>query len=144
MMGTAGNLSIFFIMPIMGGIWDHYTQLALPAGQELQALLEQAKTDQSAAATLEAARVSGAAMPFRWTSLLPVVLAVVFGLIWLRDRARGGYKVVRLQTVPKEPDRVPVARSPPSCYDLRIRHEQDARRRPPRLQQAPAGGHPGP
>jgi hypothetical protein len=37
-------------------------------------------------------------MPFRWAAILPVVLLVVFGLIWLRDRARGGYQVVRLES----------------------------------------------
>jgi MFS family permease len=97
LMGTAGNLAIFFIMPVMGGIWDHYTQRALPAGETLQTLIERAASDPQVAERLENARAAGAAMPFRWTSILPVVLLVVFGLIWLRDRSRGGYRVVRLE-----------------------------------------------
>jgi len=98
LMGTAGNLAIFFVMPVMGGIWDHYTQRALPAGESLRTLVERAGSDPATAERLETARAAGAAMPFRWASILPCVLLVVFGLIWLRDRARGGYKVVRLES----------------------------------------------
>jgi hypothetical protein len=97
-MGTAGNLAIFFVMPVMGGIWDHYTERALPGGESLRTLVERAGSDPLAAERLETARAAGAAMPFRWASILPVVLLVVFGLIWLRDRARGGYQVVRLES----------------------------------------------
>lgn len=38
----------------------------------------------------------GAAWMFRWVSILPAVLVVLFGLMWLTDRARGGYKAVSL------------------------------------------------
>jgi len=96
LMGTAGNLAIFFIMPVLGGIWDHYTERALPAGESLQALVAQAASDPEAAGRLDAARAAGAAMPFRWAALLPLGLLVVFGGIWLRDRSRGGYRVVSL------------------------------------------------
>ncbi|HVR87516.1 MAG TPA: MFS transporter [Planctomycetota bacterium] len=97
LMGTAGNLAIFFVMPILGGIWDHYTQRALPPAEDLRALILQASSDPRAAGVLEAARAEGAAMPFRWAAILPLILLVVFGLLWLRDRARGGYRVVRLE-----------------------------------------------
>jgi MFS family permease len=98
LMGTAGNLAIFFVMPVMGGIWDHYTERALPAGESFRSLVERAGSDPQAAERLETARAAGAAMPFRWAAILPLVLLVVFGLIWLRDRARGGYRVVRLES----------------------------------------------
>jgi len=81
----------------MGGIWDHYTQRALPAGESLRSLVERAGHDPQLADRLETARAAGAAMPFRWAAGLPVVLLFVFGLLWLRDRARGGYQVVRLE-----------------------------------------------
>ena len=42
-------------------------------------------------------------MPFRWAAALPLVLLVVLGALWLRDRARGGYRVVTL--APGGPDR---------------------------------------
>jgi len=97
LMGTAGNLAIFFVMPILGGIWDRYTERALPAGEKLSTLISRAATDPAAREALEAARAAGAAMPFRWAALLPVVLLFVFGAIWLRDRSRGGYRVVSLR-----------------------------------------------
>jgi MFS family permease len=103
LMGTAGNLSIFFVMPLMGGIWDRYTQRALPAGEQLGALIERAASDPQISERLENARAAGAAMPFRWASILPVVLLVVFGLVWLRDRSRGGYRAVPLK--PQEASR---------------------------------------
>jgi MFS family permease len=96
LMGTAGNLAIFFVMPLLGAIWDHYTERALPAGETLPVLIARASTDPAARDALEAARATGAAMPFRWAALLPLVLLCVFGAIWLRDRSRGGYRVVSL------------------------------------------------
>jgi len=110
LMGTAGNLAIFFVMPVMGGIWDHYTQAALPAGESLRTLVDRAASDPAVAERLENARAAGAAMPFRWAAILPVVLLVVFGAVWLRDRARGGYQVVRLESkenIHAEAGRVP-------------------------------------
>jgi hypothetical protein len=39
-------------------------------------------------------------MALRYMAVLPVVLIVVFTLIWLYDRARGGYRVVKLAGAP--------------------------------------------
>jgi len=40
---------------------------------------------------------------FRVVAILPAILLVVFGSIWLYDRARGGYKPVKIvaETAPK-------------------------------------------
>ncbi len=62
LMGAIGNLAVFRILPIMGGIKDKY----------------------------------GAFQAFRYVSILPVVLLIVFSVIYLRDKAAGGYKAVRL------------------------------------------------
>lgn len=97
LMGTAGNLAIFFVMPFLGAIWDHYTAKALPPGEQLSTLIGRAASDAGARETLEAARAAGATMPFRWAALLPLALLGVFGAIWLRDRSRGGYRVVSLR-----------------------------------------------
>jgi len=35
---------------------------------------------------------NGAAAALRWTVVLPVVLLLVFGFIWFRDRSKGGYR----------------------------------------------------
>lgn len=76
LMGSAGNLSIQFVLPWMGGIYDSFTQRGVARGMEL-----------------EAARIAAAPMSFRYVAALSTVLVVVFGAIWLRDKARGGYKV---------------------------------------------------
>lgn len=70
LMGTAGNLSILFTMPLMGKIFDYY----------------KARVSESLAASYS----------FRWMAVLPAVLLVVFGLLWLGHIAKGGYKAVRL------------------------------------------------
>jgi MFS family permease len=62
MMGGAGNLSVAFILPIMGGWYDNF----------------------------------GAATAFRYVAVLPLILSVVFGLLYFRYRAAGGYRTVEL------------------------------------------------
>jgi hypothetical protein len=90
-MGGAGMLSVSFVLPTMGGIFDRETAAALPAGTTVETLRS------AAAGTPEAlqwahAQAAGGAMALRYVAILPLVLVAVFGLIWLRDRARGGYK----------------------------------------------------
>jgi MFS family permease len=46
--------------------------------------------------SVEKAEVEGARWAFRWTTVLPVVLIVIFGLIALFDLFRGGYKAERI------------------------------------------------
>ena len=45
---------------------------------------------------IEDAEKNGAAWAFRWVAVLPCLLVVVFGLIALSDRLRGGYKAVHI------------------------------------------------
>jgi len=97
LMGTAGNLSIYFVLPAMGRIYDTYTQKALGAGASLQGLLEDvAGKVPGAAEQLEIARTSGAPYAFRYVSAAAIVLLVVFGAIWLWDKSRGGYKAEKI------------------------------------------------
>jgi hypothetical protein len=94
LMGTAGTLSIQFVLPLMGAIYDR-TKIeaaggeaafdALPAGPELDRVLGMA-----------------AQTSFRAVAVLPAVLLVVFGALWLRDRARGGYRAVSIGERPGE------------------------------------------
>jgi len=49
------------------------------------------------------AEVQGAVWAFRWTSVMPAVLVVIFGLIALVDKLRGGYKAVHIHTPQAEP-----------------------------------------
>ena len=84
LMGTAGTLSIRFVLPIMGSIYDakkvevaggEAAFAALPAGPELERVLGVA-----------------AQTSFRAVAILPALLLVVFGAIWLFDRRRGGFR----------------------------------------------------
>ena len=37
-----------------------------------------------------------APMAFRWVAILPAVLLIVFGAVWMWDKAHGGYKAIKL------------------------------------------------
>jgi MFS family permease len=80
LMGTAGTLSIQFVLPFMGSIVDQKKVeiaggdaafKALPQGPELDRIMG------------IAAQIS-----FREVAILPAVLLIVFGAIWLYDRKR--------------------------------------------------------
>ncbi len=88
LMGTAGTLSIQFVLPLMGAIFDQKkVELAggdaafkaLPQGPELDRILGIA-----------------AQTSFRDVAILPAVLLLVFGAIWLYDRSKGGFRAQRL------------------------------------------------
>jgi MFS family permease len=80
LMGTAGTLSIRFVLPLMGAIYDNKkievagsetAFNALPQGPELERVLGIA-----------------AQTSFRAVAVLPAVLLVVFGAIWFYDRSK--------------------------------------------------------
>jgi hypothetical protein len=84
LMGTAGTLSIQFVLPIMGAIFDRkkveaaggdVAFKALPAGPELERVLGIAAQES-----------------FRDVAILPAILLIVFAGIWIYDRSRGGYR----------------------------------------------------
>jgi fucose permease len=88
LMGTAGTLSIRFVLPIMGSIYDaKKTEVAggeaafgaLRPGPELERVLGVA-----------------AQASFRAVAILPAVLLIVFGAIWLYDRRRGGFSAQKI------------------------------------------------
>jgi len=87
LMGTAGMLSINFVLPAMGRSFDT-KKIEAAGGEEAFKALSGEKLD----------RVLGIASQtsFRAVAALPAILLIVFGAIWLYDRSRGGYKVVRL------------------------------------------------
>jgi MFS family permease len=80
LMGTAGTLSIRFVLPMMGAIYDNKkidvaggeaAFNALPQGPELERVLGIA-----------------AQTSFRAVAVLPAALLVVFGAIWFYDRSK--------------------------------------------------------
>ena len=70
LMGTAGTLSIYFVLPLMGQINDS-RKLAFGEGVASQ-------------------------LSFRAVAILPAILLLVFGAIWFYDRSKGGFKAVKL------------------------------------------------
>ncbi len=87
LIGTAGSLSTYFVLPQMGQIFDRAkidaaggeAAFAALSGDALNAVLAQASTES-----------------FRVVAVMPAILLVVFGLVWLNDRRKGGFKPERL------------------------------------------------
>lgn len=87
LIGTAGSLAIYFLLPEMGKIFDSAkieaaggeTAFAALTGDGLNAVLAQAST-----------------ASFRVVAFMPAVLLLVFGAIWLNDRRKGGFKPEKL------------------------------------------------
>lgn len=44
----------------------------------------------------------GFSMAFRWVSVLPAALVIIFGLIWIYDWSRGGYKAEKILSAEEE------------------------------------------
>ncbi|MHB8520286.1 MAG: MFS transporter [Limisphaerales bacterium] len=87
LMGTAGNLSIKFVLPWMGNIFDA-TKIKVAGGEAAFRALTGDKLNE---VLIVASQTS-----FRTVAILPSLLLVVFGGIWLYDRSRGGYKATTL------------------------------------------------
>jgi hypothetical protein len=83
LMGTAGTMSIYFVLPSMGKIFD--TAKINAAGGEAQFAALQGDA-------LNQVQIIAAQTSFRYVAALPAFLLIVFGLIWLYDRSKGGYK----------------------------------------------------
>ena len=89
LMGTAGTLSTQFMLPIMGSIYDT-TKVSAAGGPAAFAALQPGSEELN--------RVLGIAAQtsFRYVAILPAILLIVFGAIWLYDRSRGGFKPTRI------------------------------------------------
>jgi hypothetical protein len=83
LIGSAGSLSIWFVLPQMGKIFDSAKIKAAGGDAAYEALGGKAKDAVDAVAS---------AASFRFVAVLPAILLVVFGAIWLRDRSKGGFK----------------------------------------------------
>jgi hypothetical protein len=87
LMGTAGTLSIKFVLPWMGNIFDK-TKIQLAGGEEAFKALSGDKLNEVLGAAAQKS--------FQMVAILPAILLLVFGAIWLYDRARGGYKAEKI------------------------------------------------
>jgi hypothetical protein len=91
LMGTAGTLSIQFVLPLMGAIYDR-TKIAAAGGEAPFNALP------PGSAELDRVLGSAAQASFRAVALLPAILLVVFAGIWWYDRAHGGYRPTRVES----------------------------------------------
>jgi len=83
LMGTAGTLSIYFVLPAMGKIFD--TAKIGAAGGD--AAFQKLVGDELNRVLTIASQTS-----FRYVAALPAILLIVFGAMWLYDRSKGGFK----------------------------------------------------
>jgi len=87
LMGTAGTLSIQFVLPMMGAIFDN-KKVEVAGGDAAFKALQGPELDHVLGI---AAQTS-----FRSVAILPALLLFVFAGIWLYDRSRGGYKAKKM------------------------------------------------
>ena len=85
LMGAAGALSINYVLPELGAIFDRAKQ-EFAGGIEAFSLLKGEQLNQ--------ALVSAAQTTFQSIAILPLFLLVIFGAVWWNDRNNGGYKPV--------------------------------------------------
>lgn len=78
LMGTVGNISIYFVLPEMGKIADNAAAALKAGGMEAGA-----------------AKIAAAPIAFQKVAIVPMILVVVFGAVWLYLKSRGGYKAIQ-------------------------------------------------
>lgn len=94
-MGGAGMLAVSFVLPVMGRVYDERIDLAVPEGLTREAI-SAPNAPPELAALWHQVQAEGGAATLAAVTVLPVVLVVVFGVIYVRDRLAGGYRAERL------------------------------------------------
>jgi hypothetical protein len=84
LMGTAGTLSIQFVLPFMGSVFDQKKVEAAGGAAAFQSLQPGPELDRVLGIAAQAS--------FSRVAILPAILLIVFGAIWLYDRSKGGYR----------------------------------------------------
>lgn len=87
LMGTAGTLSIQFVLPEMGSIYDA-AKIRIAGGDAAFSALQ--------GDALNTVLGQAAQESFRAVAILPAILLIVFGAIWLYDRSKGGFKPTKI------------------------------------------------
>jgi fucose permease len=83
LMGFAGGMSIQFVLPQMGAIFDTAKARAAGGAEQLSSLSPEAMQEVVRIASVES---------FQSVAFIPLLLLPVFGLIWLTDRRKGGHR----------------------------------------------------
>ncbi len=89
LMGFAGGMSIQFVLPRMGAIFDAAKVQAAGGTEQLANLSPEALQVVTRYASVES---------FQSVAFVPLLLLPVFGLIWLVDRRKGGHSTATLAT----------------------------------------------
>jgi MFS family permease len=79
LVGSAGALASFFVLPLLGAMFDK-AKIEFAGGPEAFAQL--------AGAAKLAVEDAAASVSFQRLAILPVILLLVFGFIWLRERGK--------------------------------------------------------
>ena len=88
LMGTAGTLSIQFVLPLMGAIFDRKNVEVAGGTAAFQALPQ--------GPALERVLGIAAQTSFRDVAIFPAFLLIVFAAIWFYDRSKGGFRPQKL------------------------------------------------
>jgi MFS family permease len=83
LMGFAGGMSIQFVLPQMGAIFDSAKAQAAGGADNFATLPPEAMQEVIRYASVES---------FQSVAFVPLLLLPVFGLIWLMDRKKGGHR----------------------------------------------------
>jgi MFS family permease len=84
LMGFAGGMSIQFVLPQMGAIFDSAKAQAAGGADKLATLSPEAMQEVVRYASVES---------FQSVAYVPLLLLPVFGLVWLADRRKGGHQI---------------------------------------------------
>jgi hypothetical protein len=87
LMGTAGTLSTNFVLPAMGRIFDA-KKIEFAGGSDAFKALSGDRLNEVLGMAAQAS--------FRAVAILPAILLIVFGAIWLHDRSKGGFKPTKI------------------------------------------------
>jgi MFS family permease len=87
LIGTAGSLSIYFLLPQMGKIFD---------SAKIQAAGGDAAFTALTGDSLNGVLAQASTASFRIVAFLPALLLLVFGAVQLNDRRKGGFKPEKL------------------------------------------------
>ncbi len=82
LMGFAGGMSIQFVLPRMGAIFDSAKAEAAGGAEQLASLSPAAMEEVVRYASVES---------FQSVAVIPLLLLPVFGVIWLYDLKQGGH-----------------------------------------------------
>ncbi|MFG0259227.1 MAG: MFS transporter [Phycisphaerales bacterium JB041] len=99
-LGGAGMLAVSFVLPLMGKLYDTKIDEAIPEGYSRE-LISAPDADAASVSIWNQVQAEGGAATLAFVAGLPLVLIVVFGVIFFTDRAKGGYKAEKLAQAPQ-------------------------------------------